>query len=127
LDPEKQDLHLARPCVSKPSFGRSEQRTICLKNLSDKVIHRDIIDLIRGGALLDIYIRSNDRSASVSFVEGSAAQAFMSYIKRKDLYIHGKRVCITLTALGITANSICRSSSPGMIGSSSFPLMSQGR
>ena len=43
--------------------------------------------------MLDIFLRSHERSASISFVEGSAAQEFMDHVKRNDIYVHGKRVC----------------------------------
>ncbi len=69
-----------------------EQRTIFVKNISDRAKHQDIIDVVRGGLVLDIYLRSNERSASISFVEGSAAQEFMKHVKRNDIYVHGKRV-----------------------------------
>ncbi|MCJ1281273.1 hypothetical protein MMC26_000591 [Xylographa opegraphella] len=90
-DIDKDDHHLAVPPPDRQHFARNEQRTILIKNLSDRVTHKDIADVVRGGAVLDIYLRSMDRSASVSFVEGAAAQAFMSYAKRNDIYIHGKR------------------------------------
>ena len=76
----------------KPCYNRAEQRSIIASNLSDRATHKDIINVIRGGALLDIYLRTNDRSASISFIEGSAAQNFMNHVKRNDIYIHGKRV-----------------------------------
>lgn len=91
-DAEKEEQYLPNSNVSKIHYARSEQRTIQMKGLSDRVVHKDIIDIVRGGALLDIYLRANDKSASVSFVEGSAAQAFMLYVKRNDVYIHEKRV-----------------------------------
>ncbi|MCJ1379838.1 hypothetical protein MMC17_002941 [Xylographa soralifera] len=90
-DIDKGDHHLAVPIPERQHFARNEQRTILIKSLSDRVTHKDIVDIVRGGAVLDIYLRSTDRSASVSFVEGAAAQAFMSYAKRNDIYIHGKR------------------------------------
>lgn len=77
---------------AKPFYNREEQRTIVASNLSDRTTHKDLVTIIRGGALLDIFLRANDRSASISFVEGSAAQSFMNYVKRNDVYIHGKRV-----------------------------------
>jgi len=91
-DIDRDDHHLSVPPSERQHFARNEQRTILIKNLSDRVTHKDIVDVVRGGAVLDIYIRSTDKSASVSFVEGAAAQAFMSYAKRNDIYIHGKRV-----------------------------------
>ena len=85
-------VSLEVPKSERQQYGRNEQRTIMIKNLSDRTTHKDIADIIRGGALLDIYLRSHDRTASVSFVEGAAAQEFVSYAKRNDIYIHGKRV-----------------------------------
>lgn len=84
------------PTSEKQLYARNEQRTLLIKNLSDRVTHKDVVDVVRGGALLDVYLRSNDRSASVSFVEGAAAQAFLAYAKRNDIYIHGKRVSLIL-------------------------------
>jgi hypothetical protein len=66
-----------------------DQRTLLISNLSDRTTHKDLVDVIRGGRLLDIYLR-NDRSATVSFVEG--AQDFLSWVKKNDLYLNAKRV-----------------------------------
>lgn len=76
---------------ARPGFSHSDQRTILFTNLSDKTTHKDITDLVRGGRLLDVYLR-NDRCATVSFVEGAAD--FMAYAKRNDLYLHTKRVSL---------------------------------
>ncbi|KAH0555695.1 hypothetical protein GP486_006359 [Trichoglossum hirsutum] len=80
---------------SKPDKHlRNDQRTLLLTNLSDRTTHKDIINVIRGGMLLDVYLRTAERTASVSFVDGSAAQEFFSNAKRRDIYIHGKRVLV---------------------------------
>lgn len=91
-DMEKEDQHSPVARVEHPKYARVEQRTIMARNLSDRASHKDIVDIVRGGALLDLFIRSNERSASISFIDGSAAQNFMNYVKRNDIYIHGKRV-----------------------------------
>ena len=78
--------------MERPQYARNDQRSIVLKNLSDKVTHKDIVGAIRGGTVLDVYLRQNERCASVSFVEGSAAAAFLAHTKRNDIYLHGKRV-----------------------------------
>ena len=91
-DPDRDDQCLPEPKNGKQQYARAEQRTLVLKNLSDRITHKDIVDVVRGGAVLDIYLRTNERTASVSFVEGTAAQNFMNYAKRNDIYIHGKRV-----------------------------------
>ena len=91
-DVDKEDQYLPIPSSEKQFYARNEQRTLLIKNLSDRATHKDIVDVVRGGALLDVYLRANDKSASVSFVEGAAAQAFLAHAKRNDIYIHGKRV-----------------------------------
>ena len=90
LDRDSMNLTIPRP--ERKQYAREEKRTILAKNLSDRTTHQDIIQIIRGGLVLDIYLRTTERSASISFVEGCAAQNFMSYVKRNDMYIHGKRV-----------------------------------
>lgn len=74
------------------SQSKQERRTIVLKNLCDKITHKDIVTVVRGGSLLDVYLRPQDRSASVSFIESAAAEDFLAYVKRNDVYIHGRRV-----------------------------------
>ena len=95
-DFEKDDPYLAAPQPERKRFAKMEQRTIFAKNLSDRATHKDVVDFARGGLILDIYLRSHERSASISFVEGSAAQDFMNHVKRNDIYVHGKRVCPAL-------------------------------
>ena len=92
-DDEKDDPHLAVPQLERKRFAKIERRTVFVKNLSDRATHKDIVEFVRGGLALDIYLRSHERSASISFVEGSAALEFMSHVKRNDIYVHGKRVC----------------------------------
>lgn len=70
-----------------------DQRTVLITNLSERTTHKDLASIVRGGRLLDIFIR-NDRSATVSFVEGAAE--FLAYAKRNDIYLHTKRVSIHL-------------------------------
>ena len=93
-EPDKDDHNSPPSRPEKPRFNRAEQRTIAVHNLSDRTTHKDIVEVVRGGALLDIYLRVHERSASISFVEGSAAQEFMIHVKRNDIYIHGKRVSL---------------------------------
>ena len=94
-EPEKEDQWVPVPKTDKPQYSRIEQRTILIKNISDRTTHKDIVDIIRGGPVLDIFLRPSERSANVSFLEGSAAQGFMSYVRRNDIYVHGKRVGIS--------------------------------
>jgi hypothetical protein len=66
-----------------------DQRTVLITNLSERTTHKDLAGIVRGGRLLDIFLR-NDRTATISFVEGAAD--FLAYAKRKDIYLHTKRV-----------------------------------
>ncbi|KAE8451878.1 hypothetical protein EG329_002719 [Mollisiaceae sp. DMI_Dod_QoI] len=68
------------------------KRTVLLANLPENTTHSDLVDAVRGGMLLDLYLRGHDRTASISFLEEAAAQEFFSHVKRHDLYIKGKRV-----------------------------------
>ena len=47
-----------------------DQRTVLITNLSDRTTHKDLAGIVRGGRILDIFLR-NDRSATISFVEGA--------------------------------------------------------
>jgi hypothetical protein len=86
------DAHDASGSGPRAPFPLHDQRTIIFSNLSEKTTHKDLTNIIRGGRLLDIYLR-NDRSATVSFVEGAAD--FLAYAKRNDIYVNTKRVCLT--------------------------------
>lgn len=128
-DFEKDDPYLAAPQPERKRFAKMEQRTIFAKNLSVRATHKDIANLVRGGLILDIYLRSHERTASISFVEGSAAQEFMNYVKRNDIYVHGKRVCLPLifqTRGEILTNDFS-SHSRGANVNISFPHMLQTR
>ena len=82
------------PNSERPLPPKLDQRTIIFRNLPDKTTHQDIVNVVRGGMLLDVYLRSQEKAANVSFVQGTAAQAFMAYVKRNDVYVQGRRVRI---------------------------------
>lgn len=84
---DEQDLRPERR--GRQRIPAHDQRTIFVANLAERTTHKDITEVIRGGRLLDIFLR-NDRSATVSFVEGAAD--FLAFVKRNDVYLHGKRV-----------------------------------
>lgn len=78
----------------RPTYEKFAQRTVQLYNLPDGTTHQDICDVVRGGMLLDIYLRTHDHAASVSFLEEAHANDFFRHVKRNDLYIRSKRVGI---------------------------------
>ncbi|KAL6238764.1 hypothetical protein BDW75DRAFT_6943 [Aspergillus navahoensis] len=77
---------------SASSSPHGEQRTVLIRGLPDKATHRDIADAVRGGAVLHIYVWARDHTASVSFVEESAAQDFLDHTRTYGLYVAEKRV-----------------------------------
>jgi hypothetical protein len=82
----------------KPARQRYEKfakRTIVLSNIPDVTTHADIANIVRGGLVLEIYLRRDPqgRVACVSFLDAAHAYEFFQHVKRNDLHIRGKRVC----------------------------------
>ena len=73
-------------------FERQCVRTIQLLHLAEGTTHADIANAVRGGMLLDIFLRSHDRCATVSFLRPVDAKEFYDHVRRHDLYIRNKRV-----------------------------------
>jgi hypothetical protein len=82
----------SQPRFQRQQYDKFAKRTVLLVSLPEGTTHSDIVAAVRGGMLLDIYLRTHDRTASVSFLEEGAAQEFFRHVKRHDLYIRGKRV-----------------------------------
>jgi hypothetical protein len=76
----------------RPRLEKLATRTIQLLNLSDRITYSDVTASVRGGQLLEIYLRSHDRSATISFLHGTDAKAFYEHVRKHDLYIQNKRV-----------------------------------
>lgn len=68
------------------------RRTVNLGNLDKATTHGDVTAVVVGGPLLDVFLRTHDRIASVSFVDDEDANSFYQYAKKNDLYLRGKRV-----------------------------------
>jgi hypothetical protein len=106
----------------RQQFDKFAKRTVLLANLPEGATHSDVVDAVRGGMLLDIYLRTHDRTASVSFLEEAAAHEFFRHVKRHDLYIRGKRVGDpTQPAANSPIADAARLKFVGMIANSFFP------
>ncbi|KAK2879319.1 hypothetical protein FQN49_000982 [Arthroderma sp. PD_2] len=81
--------------ASKHPVNGAENRTVSIKNVPERATHRDITAAVRGGALVDVFLRSRDHMASVSFAEPKAAQEFYTYAKRCSLCILDRPVDIS--------------------------------
>ncbi|KAJ4391424.1 hypothetical protein N0V93_005041 [Gnomoniopsis smithogilvyi] len=77
---------------SRPFYERQCARSVLLSNLAEGTTHADITRAIRGGQLIDIYLRPHDRTAAVSFLLSADARGFLDHVRRHDLYIKQKRV-----------------------------------
>lgn len=84
--------------VFSQSIPVHDQRTVHISNLHERTTHKDLVEVIRGGRLLNVFLR-NDRTAAVSFVEG--APEFLAYAKRNDIYLHTRRVSTLLPCLQV--------------------------
>lgn len=78
---------------SQPQYMRICKRTIALCGLPPFVTLGDVTGVVRGGQLLDIYLRGAEHTASVSFVREDDAIRFYEHARRNDIYIRNKRVC----------------------------------
>ncbi|KAL2129494.1 hypothetical protein VTI74DRAFT_7681 [Chaetomium olivicolor] len=82
----------AKPQGQRSQFEKQCARTLQLSNLADGTTHADITNAVRGGMLLDIFLRSHERCATVSFLASADAKKFYDHVRRHDLYIRNKRV-----------------------------------
>ncbi|KAI0480845.1 hypothetical protein GGR56DRAFT_292395 [Xylariaceae sp. FL0804] len=80
--------------VERPHYPRICRRTIALLGLAESTSHWDITSVIRGGQLLDIFIRFAERSANVSFLLEDDATRFYDHARKHDIYINNKRVFV---------------------------------
>lgn len=76
----------------REQFERQCSRTVQLVNLPDGVLHRDITAAVRGGLLLEVFLRTHERTATVSFLRAAEAQYFFDHAKKHDIYVKNKRV-----------------------------------
>ncbi|KAK0711566.1 hypothetical protein B0H67DRAFT_602335 [Lasiosphaeris hirsuta] len=83
-----------KPQAQRRQFDRQCTRTVQLSNLPEGCIHADIANVVRGGMLLDIFLRAHERSGTVSFLHAVEARRFFDHVRKHDLYIKNKRVDI---------------------------------
>ncbi|KZF22728.1 hypothetical protein L228DRAFT_282815 [Xylona heveae TC161] len=70
---------------------KDERRTLRITGLPKHTTHKKLIEAIRGGALIDIFLKK-DGSANVSFVKSDAARNFYEYSSRHGIFILGTKV-----------------------------------
>ncbi|KAI0448057.1 hypothetical protein F4803DRAFT_496306 [Xylaria telfairii] len=79
---------------SQPLYARMCKRTIALCGLPVFTTLGDVTSVVRGGQLLDVFLRSAEHIASVSFVREDDAVQFYEHARKNDIYIKNKRIFI---------------------------------
>ncbi|KAI9805550.1 MAG: hypothetical protein M1825_000801 [Sarcosagium campestre] len=85
MDKESMQLH---------EIHEIPRRTIAFTNLARGTTCKDIVEIVKGGMLLDVSVRPQHRSANVTFVHADDAERFRDYAKRINLLIRDKLVNI---------------------------------
>ncbi|KAI0417624.1 hypothetical protein F5X98DRAFT_339901 [Xylaria grammica] len=78
----------------QPLYARMCKRTIALCGLPTFTTLEDVTSVVRCGILLDVFLRSTEHIASVSFVREEDAVRFYEHARKNDIYIKNKRVFI---------------------------------
>ncbi|KAM0247300.1 hypothetical protein ACHAP5_004161 [Fusarium lateritium] len=81
-----------RQSESNRWLERSAQRSVQLLNLTPGVTYEDVSAVVRGGPLLEIFLRPKENSATVSFVQEADAVAFLEHSRTYGLYIKGRKI-----------------------------------
>ncbi|KAI1433944.1 hypothetical protein GGR50DRAFT_665289 [Xylaria sp. CBS 124048] len=83
-----------QPQKHRPSFSRTCKRTITFGGLPSFTTLGDVTSVVRGGKLLDVFLRGAERIASVSFLQEEDAVRFYEHARKHDIYIRNKRIFI---------------------------------
>ena len=70
-------------------------RSLVIKGLSKATTLEDITKSIRGGLVLNLFVRKHQNEAHLAFVSADDAERFLLHSKRHDLYIKSKRVHVS--------------------------------
>lgn len=96
---EKQDIPEPRRGSAGAGGGANDykedsggNRTLFFTRLPEKVTYSSFLETVRGGLVVDAWMKPSDRCGSISFLHPQSAEAFYRYAKRNDIYIDGRRV-----------------------------------
>lgn len=84
--------------VNDKSTYQRERRSLLFKNLPSGTDLKDVVSLLRGGTILDIYVGSKESQAFVSFVNASVARTYLGWVKRERLSLRGQNVSYAIYA-----------------------------
>jgi len=91
----------ASPSRASPRLRleREATRSVMLVNLAERTRHADITSVVRGGMLLDVYMRPRENAAVISFLHGVDAQAFYEHVRHHGLMIKNRKVGISWVSI----------------------------
>lgn len=70
-------------------------RSLVIRGLSRSTTLEDITKSIRGGIVLNLFVRPHQQAVHVAFVNADDAERFLLHAKKHDLYIKSKRVHVS--------------------------------
>lgn len=73
----------------------SNDRSVVLEGLPKSASLLDVTKVIRGGMVLNLFLRRQHGTAHVAFVEPEAAERFIIYAKKNEIVIKGKAVKVS--------------------------------
>ena len=82
-------------CTDVTTRPVSVKRTLLLQNLADEVTYKDVVGVLRGGAILEVSlqsVQSGAKMAWVSFVDPVAAFSFLKYAQYEAIRLRGQTV-----------------------------------
>lgn len=94
LSPEPDEANVNPWSEAASRKGPRDDNTLVFKDLPYTASHKDVTNLIRGGRLVDVWLRKNEREAAVTFAEG--AGEFLAWSRKNDLWLSGRWVSLTL-------------------------------
>lgn len=88
------DMNTQTGCLKTAvtSAENGVQRSITLTNLPDDITMKQVTDYIRGGTVVDIFLKEMDNSCTVSFLDEGASRAFFTATERYGLIIRCHKV-----------------------------------
>ncbi|KAL8906329.1 MAG: hypothetical protein Q9207_002104 [Kuettlingeria erythrocarpa] len=99
-----------------PRMERTDQRSIVFRNLSDRTTHQDILNVIRGGPLLDMYLRAQDkryRMNAVHVLQWVLIRMQVSFAWAERQYILPGHLANKIS-IGATRNLVIRGIQPNV-------------
>ncbi|KAM3499152.1 hypothetical protein MY10362_007569 [Beauveria mimosiformis] len=81
--------------ATRHTYEQSAKRTLQLGDLPPNTSRADVVAVVRGGPVADIYFNLKERRAVVSFVHGEHARKYYNYAQETGVYIRGSLIKVT--------------------------------